>query len=382
MAKKDCPEGTKILTLPATWLTLSERSLAFQALFSQEEKATLLEFRQENQRLFAKAKVIVVDLRKTEGFLGDTICDSYLTDALAQRYPQKLILEWSRCRELLGRHHVLTNWGQEKNKIILRFQKGPNGKTKKEAFRLGEIVKVIPRYNSTVPASFFNQDPEKKLSFHEIPLHQLHRAQILWEVLYDIRQFKRLPHPSIGLSKKDQKAAAKVFAKLGKTDCFNFIIHPDAHSLHFKEKSWPVFKWVLLIKSLSSFGRVFLTQGADHPQLTQEIASECTKKAGSFTLLPSLSLAQYAALLQCFPKKKTVLVGLESMAATHLAPALGLKTVVIAAGKLFNPAIYGPFGGTVVHNEEPTTASVSVEKVVEAIQKSLRIQFNSHNRPK
>jgi hypothetical protein len=372
MAKKDRSKGTKILTLPATWLTLPERSLAFQALFNKEEKATLLEFRQENQKLFAKAKVIVVDLRKTEGFLGDTICDSYLTDALTQRYPQKLILEWSRCPELLGRHSILTDWGQEKNKIVLHFRKGPNDKTKKEAFKLEEIVKIVSRYNSAVPAGFFNQEAEKKLSFHEIPLHQLHRAQILWEVLYDIRQFKRPPYPSIGLAKKDQKAAVKVFAKLGKTDSFNFIIHPDAHSLHFKEKSWPVLKWVSLMKALAGFGRVFLTQGADHPQLTSEIAKECAAQAIPLTPLPSLSLAQYTALLQCFPKKKTVLVGLESMAGTHLAPGLGLKSVVVAAGQLFNPAVYGPFGGTVVHNEENTAASVSVEKVVEAIRKSLR----------
>jgi hypothetical protein len=373
MAQKDCLKGTKIITLPAVWLTLPERSLAFQALFNKEEKTRLLEFRQENQKLFAKAKVLVVDLRKTEGFLGDTICDSYLTDALSQRYPQKLILEWSRCPELLGRHSVLTSWGQEKNKIVLHFQKGPNGKTKKEAFRLEEIVKIAPRYNSAVSAGFFNQNAEKKLSFHEIPLHQLHRAQILWEVLYDIRQFKRPPHSSIGLSQKDQKAAIKIFTKLGKTDSFNFIIHPDAHSLHFKEKSWPVFKWVSLIKALAKFGQVFLTQGVNHPKLSQEITKKCTAQAIPLTLLPSLSLAQYAALLQCFPKKKTVLIGLESMAGTHLAPGLGLKSVVVAAGKLFNPTVYGPFGGTVVHNEENTAASVSVEKVVEAVQKNLRV---------
>ena len=373
MAKKDQSQKTKILSLPATWLTLAERSLAFQALFTPQEKATLLQFRQENQKLFAKAKVFVVDLRKTEGFLGDTICDSYLTDALLQCYPQKLILEWSRCPQLLGKHTILTDWGQEKNKIVLHFRKGPNGRTKKETFKLEEIIKITPRYNSAVPAGYFNQDIEKTLSFHEIPLHQLHRAQILWEVLYDIRQFKHPPRSSIGLSQKDQKAAKKIFTKLEKTDGFNFIIHPDAHSLHFKEKSWPIPKWVLLIKDLAEFGRIFLTQGVNHPRLSSEIAQECKNQTIPFTLLPSLSLPQYAALLQCFPKKKTVLIGLESMAGSHLAPGLGIKSVVIAAGKLFKPAIYGPFGGTVVHNEKLTAASVKAEKVVEAIKKILRI---------
>ncbi len=373
MAKKDQSSETKILTLPATWLTLPERSLAFQALFSPKEKAILLKFRQENQKLFAKAKVFVVDLRKTEGFLGDTICDSYLTDALIQRYPQKLILEWSRCPQLLGRHTILADWGQEKNKIVLHFRKGPDGKPKKEAFKLEEIIKIVPRYNSVVPVSFFNQDSQKQLSFHEIPLHQFHRAQILWEVLYDIRQFKHSPRSSIGLSQKDQKTAKKIFTKLGITDGFNFIIHPDAHSLHFEEKSWPISKWVSLTKALAKLGQVFLTQGVNHPKLSQEIAKECQNQAIPLTPFPSLPLSQYAALLQCFPKNKTILIGLESMAGSHLAPGLGIKSVVVAAGKLFNPAVYGPFGGTVVHNKESTAASVAVEKVVEAVQKKLNL---------
>ncbi|HUV71696.1 MAG TPA: glycosyltransferase family 9 protein [Clostridia bacterium] len=371
---------SKIIQLPSSWLSQKEKAFAYNAFFKKEEKAALEAYSQINQRLLKKAKAIVVDLVKPDGYLGDTIRDSRLTEIIIKNYPQKLVFECSNYSELLGKHQFIVGIKKKQSKLLINYRQTQDAPLQKIAFNENEvlrIVKISPRFSGAFPAVFFNDKYEQGLIFHQIPLHHLHISQITWEKLYSIKNLKLLPPPSIKTSQTDQQKAKKFLKTLplGKDNFLNVIIHPDAHPFHFQHKSWPLAKWTSLIKSLKKTSprtRVFLSTGVNHPQVSQEIACRCQKQKLPLICLPIFNLGQYAALLDLFPRQKTVFVGLESMAASHLAPSLGLKSLAIASDAVFNPLIYGPLGGMVVMSNDHKTASVSVAKVREAIEIALK----------
>jgi hypothetical protein len=364
--------NTETILLPRSWLAKRERQIALEMLFSAKEKETLFSYQQLTQKLFPQAQAIIVDLVKPDGCLGDTIRDSRLTGTLNMHYPNIKIFELSRYPSLLGKYRFITQLNSDDKTISLKYRESQGLPEKEEAFPIDKVVKVSSLFNGELPPVLYGQNPGQGLSFEGINLHHMYRQQITWEIIYNIRDLAFLPGPSIKISEADTQEAGQVYQEL--TDLednnLNFVIHPDAHSNHFEKKKWLVDKWVELIKSLvtQDSPRVFLTVGVDHPQVSEEIYQKCQEFQLPVTLLPTLPLAQYAGLLMRFPKNRLIFIGLESMAGSHLAPGLGIKSVVIGASKLFKPSVFGPFGGIVVQNNETTAASIPVDKVLEALE--------------
>ncbi|MGI5825960.1 MAG: glycosyltransferase family 9 protein [Patescibacteria group bacterium] len=362
---------TEVILLPNQWLTSQERQVALTMLFSPQERKTLQSYQQITQKLFAQAQAIIVDLVKPDGYLGDTIRDSRLTGVLNLHYPGKKIFELSRYPSLLGKHRFVTQLKTARGKINLKYRETQDAPEQEETFATDQIVKVSSLFNGELPPVFFHQKPGNGITFKNLNLHHVYRQQIVWEIIYNISDLASLPPPSVKISQADITAAQQIYQALIKSqDSLNFVIHPDAHSNHFEEKKWPVEKWIGLIRQLIQQYQpnIFLSTGADHPQVSQEIYQRCTQEQLPVTLIPSLPLAQYAGFLMNFPKKTLVFVGLESMAGSHLAPGLGIKSTVIGASKLFEPSVFGPFGGIVVQNNQSTAASIPVEAVVQAIE--------------
>lgn len=371
---------SKITPLPSLWLTKEEKAFAYNAFFEKKEKAALEKYSQINQKLLKKAKAIVIDLIKPDGYLGDTIRDSRLTEVIIKNYPEKQVFEWSSYPEILGKHPFVVKIERKPQKVIINYCQTQDVKQQKVEFEENEVlrlVKISPRFSGAFPAAFFNQKYGQSVLFHQIPLHHLHVSQIVWEKLYLTKSLTSLPLPSIKVSKANQQKAKNFFKTLGlnQKNTFCLIIHPDAHDLHFKHKAWPTLKWIELVKDFKKTSpriKVFLTTGVNHPQVTKEICQACQKQKIPLVCFPVFSLSQYVALLELFPQAKTVFLGLESMAASHLAPSLGFKSVVVGSDAVFNPLIYGPFGGMVVTSNDHKTSSVSVEAVRQAVKLSFK----------
>jgi hypothetical protein len=362
---------TNIYPLPYSWLTKSERTFAFERFFNEEEKSKLLAYRRTNLQLLNEAQIIIIDNRKQDGSLGDSIRDSRLTGVINTAYTQKIVLEWSRFPEIFGKYPFITQAEIKKEKVIFTYQKTQDTPPLKIEITPKQVVKVTPIYSGISPTVHFNDDLGTGIILPQVPLHELQRLQLAWEIVYGIRNLDALPLPSIKISEKNLLKSREVFKQLpiAEQGALNIIIHPDAHNNHFKEKKWVTEKWVELIKTLLQKMpvKIFLTIGTNHPEVSEQIIKSCEEQNLSLFPLPSLSLAEYVGLLTLFPRKNTVFVGLESMACSHLAPGIGLKNVVIASDKVFDPLIFGPFGEIVVMSDDHKTTSVTVEKVVEAI---------------
>lgn len=365
---------TTIYKLPNTWLTKKEREKAFNLLFSQEEKNLLQKYRQSNLAKLKQAKIILVDIIKADGFLGDTIRDSRLTGVFKTYFPRKTVFEWSGYPSLLGKHRFLTSLKEEGEKIVMTYKEEQDKPEKKIIFPRKEEIKIVktsPRFSGVYPMVSLNESYGSGLIFRRLALHCLPLAQVLWEFLYGLKELNQLPEPSIKISQEALSAAQKIFQKLP----FDFskpilIIHPDAHESYFMQKAWPVENWVKLIKFVKTRKpeiSICLCTGASHPEISSEIDRQCQKQKLTITKLPLLSLPVYTGLLENFRKKTTVLVGLESAIGSHLAPSLGLKSIVVGSDEVFDPLIYGPFGGLVVMSSDHRTASVDPQKVFEAI---------------
>lgn len=362
---------TEVILLPDRWLTSQERHMALTRLFSPQERKTLQSYAVITRKLFAQAQAIIVDLVKPDGYLGDTIRDSRLTGVLNLHYPDKKIFELSPYPSLLGKHRFITQLKTGSGKINLKYRETQDAPEQEEVFAADQVIKVSSLFYGELPPSFFLQKPGRGITFKNLNLHQAYRQQIVWEIIYNIPDLAFLPPPSVKISQADAAAARRVYQALAKPrDSFNFVIHPDAHRNHFEGKKWPVEKWVKLVKKLTEKYRanIFLSTGVDHPRVSEEIYQRCIRAHLPTVLVPSLPLAQYAGFLMNFAEKTLVFIGLESMPGSHLAPGLGIKSVVIGAGKLFEPSVFGPFGGIAVQNNQSTAASIPVEAVAQAIE--------------
>lgn len=361
---------TKITKLPDFWLAEEERKIIFETLFTPEEKETLFQYQRSNQKLFVQSKIIIVDLIKPDGFLGDTIRDSRLTGVIRQYFPEKLVLERTTDCNLFGKNPFITEIRNDEEKVIIKYKDNQESPKKETSYFPKDIIKITSRFWGAFPAALLDKDFGDGITFHEMNLHHLHLSQIVWEILYNIENLASLPPASIQIASKDQRSAQNIFEKLRvKKDMRTIIIHPDAHNRHFMKKNWPVNQWIELIRILSCANyQIVLSTGINHPEVTQEIQEKSKDLNIPTALIPPLSLAEYTGVLKCFSPSNTVFVGLESMAASHLVPGLGLKSIVIGSDAVFNPLVFGPFGGIVVMSNDHETASVDPEKVFEAIQ--------------
>ena len=363
---------TNIFFLANSWLSKPERMVAFDRFFTEKEKTKLLTYRKISLKLLSQAKIIVVDNKKADGCLGDSIRDSRLVGVVNDICPNKIVLHWSTFPEIFGKHPFITQVKRQDEKIIFSYQKTQDTDTLRIEADPKQVVKIIPRYCGVCPAMPFTKDCGKGILLPQVPLHEVQRLQVVWEITYGARNLDCLPPPSIKISEGNLFKSRQTFIQLPvvKNESLNIIIHPDAHNNHFREKRWATKKWTELIKVLTQRDpkiKIFLTTGANHPQLSEEINTNCQKQNLPLCLLPQMNFVQYVGLLTLFPKTNTVFVGLESMAASHLAPGIGLRSVVIASDKVFDPLIYGPFGGIVVMSNDHQTKSVSVQKDFEAI---------------
>lgn len=369
---------TTIYKLPNFWLTAQERQWALDHLFSSQERNLLKKYRESNQIKLQQAKIIIVDIVKADGFLGDTIRDSRLTGVLKAYFPHKIVLEWSNYPSLLGKRPFLTSLKERDEKIVLTYKEEQDQPEKEIVYPQSEAVKVVktsPRFSGVYPLVSLHEDYGQGLIFRRLALHCLQLSQVIWEFLYGLQKLDSLPEPSLKIPQETRILAHQSFQKLP----LNFqkpilIIHPDAHESYFKQKAWPVQNWVELIRLLKTQApeiSICLSTGASHPETSQEISQQCQKQKLPLITLPLLPLPVYTGLLESFGKKAAIFVGLESAIGSHLAPSLGLKSIVIGSDEVFSPLVFGPFGGIVIMSNDHKTASVEPQKVSEAILTSL-----------
>lgn len=379
-------QPTEIIRMPNRWLNRDERNVIAQRIFTPEDIKHLRQIREFNQAGLASADAIFVIHQVEAGYLGEGIEESRLAGLLDKRYPGKVFVITNR-QDFLGKFDSASVSPSPDGVEMLLFT--PHSIRRADRlFAVSGNSSLLPYLSSgkvlrVEDGKQLEQDIPIKVHSPDLNdvenIHMLHELQVMWELLYG-GEVDELPGPAIKTPAEAEQRARKVFNSLKKSR-LNVIIHPDASSeakggaILFIAKSWPADRWASFIAGLRERYQddvaVFISVGSNHPQESLQIDGLCSQIGLQAQLLPRLSLAEYTGLVNQFSKNGTIFVGTESMPASHLAPSLGLKSIVLGHAETYIK-YYGPWGGLAVVGTNPdftdliAVEQVSVDRVLEA----------------
>lgn len=324
-------------------------------------------FQRWNQAVLISDKLIYLKLRGDRGTLGDMVRGSYWIPFLEQ---------WS------GREPVVVT---KVPQIFRDYECLPlNADLSADGFMMdgapifrGGII--APRKQDTQfeeVAKFLEPAfPAALLCMNQFHIFQLLSFAYFGKIVEDV--------PQVALSFDKQscdKATQMVEALDLKAEAIPLLVYPDASKNLFPKKSWGIDYYKETISSLHGILgdklRVILMTGIDHPQVTENLSSIITAAGVPHDVLEETrDLAELGALIEEFAKKGAVMLGTESLVAGHLAPMLGVWSVVIGWNPSYN-MIYRPMeigsaliGGKDSYQPKPKQI---IEALNERISKRLR----------
>lgn len=213
--------------------------------------------------------------------------------------------------------------------------------------------------------------------------HNLHRLQ-LYSYLAFGELITEFPHAEISLSPQVKRAGDKVYQDLDLDEsALPVLVYPDASALLFDEKKWYKEDYIQtleeLYKTWTNQINITLLTGISHPGETYRIAELLDKQKIPYKLVGKVkNLGSFASLVQNFAQRKAVMLGTESMAAGHLAPILGIWSVVLGWGSKPTISEYRPVeeGCTVVMSKEDYKYPSS-EEVLQALNPRIEARLES-----
>lgn len=379
--------ATEIIEMPSQYIDGSERDALRHQSFDKRLLNYLNELGYYHKQVMEKADAAVVFLDIPDGYLGDGIQGSRLVGVVESRFPNTTYVNTNYPH--LFTKYPLAEFPEPVNGHIglpIIDENGQRTRTdrfQRAFFPIAEHRNLVPS-RSIDGKGHVSNGPN--FNIQQIDLdsveftHMFHVMQSVWEVMYG-QPLDSLPLTAIAFSDQTKAKSQEVFEALPISDQLNVVIHPDSSNIEgdllFEGKRWETLKWIDLVRKLPvkyPNVSIFLSQGSDHPEVSRNIRQAVRLDDVPLVTLPRLPLAEYGALIDAFPKGNTIFIGLESMPAGHLAPSLGLKSIVLSDVR-FYCRHYGPWGGLVVaHNDSANNRffvrGVSTEAVLEAIERT------------
>lgn len=325
-------------------------------------------FQRWNQAVLSGDKPIYLKLRGDLGTLGDMVRGSYWIPFLEQWSGRKPVIvtkvpQIFRAYQCLPLSANLSADGYMMDGAPI-FRGGIIAPRRQDT-QFEEVAKFL---EPAFPAALLCMD-------------QFHIFQLL-SFAYFGKIVENIPQVALSFDKQAcDKAIQMVEALDLRTEAIPLLVYPDASKNLFPKKSWDTDYYKETISSLHDIWgdklRVILLTGVDHPQVTENLSSVITVAGVPHDVLgETRDLAELGSLIEEFAKKGAVMLGTESLVAGHLAPMLGVWSVVIGWNSRYNE-IYRPMeiGSALVGGKDGSQPKP--KQIIEALNERISKKLNS-----
>lgn len=257
--------------------------------------------------------------------------------------------------------------------------------------RIKDKASIATKINAAFPCAnsdFTAIERGVKDVWQATPMHQLQALQallFLWG-LDSVLEWNEFPAAFIKPSIATRRNAAASFAATYRSGSLPIIVHPGTSlSKPMKlGKRFPIASWEATLRCISeSFTDTEKTMAhfmfyADVEQQgvaerLQSIAVALNLSAEVLKLHTTNSLGEFAHILKIASEHKGLIIGNDSMAAAHMGPAVGLRSLVLG-NRIFLPTFYAPVDDSLLAlppDGVAETATIPVGEVVKALRMSM-----------
>lgn len=399
-------------------LTGSEIAKAKNNMVPESGLPGLDEVCRSNQELFASSKTIAVVLDgrsdySTQGWLGDMVEASRLVHSLVEAGKEVVVI--TSQPDIFDSHEGITTIGipaevsskalHPYNESLLKFSQG---KADAFLFPINAYLPVLISINeagqvanqATVDTFRNSLDPTGQVKgaglevWGQQKIHQLQALQVLSEMIgiTAANSWDVFPSAYIHPDANSQFIAGEVIKmcqvnapEKSNPEAFPLFVHIGTATDHNKinSKFYPEAQWQeflnLLAEASVPISELFFFRPIDQEQLevAQRLVTQAQQLKFNVTEIPmseiqekyGWTLGAFAAFLSYIQEQKGMMLGVDSLPAGHLAPALGIPSVVLG-NKVLDPSFFCPQDNSLVvlPTEGDYTAGIEAKNAVSAVK--------------